>query len=82
MSDDKVTKFWLSIGLIQHGLWLWTQRAKAYYNEQTRRHFDRYYRIGRHRPVAIGLSQVRWASHLVAELREDRQLRHHQLLPN
>lgn len=81
MTDDKVTTFWLFVGLTQYSLKLWYARTRAFYNEQTRRHFDRYYRLGRHRPIVVGLSHIRWSSHLVAELREDRELHHHQMLP-
>lgn len=80
MTDDKVTTFWLLFGLTRYALKLWVARTKAFYREQIRRHFDRYYRVGRHRPIAVGLSNIRWASHIVAELREDREMRHHQMM--
>lgn len=81
MTDDRVTAFWVFVGLAGYSLRLWWQRTLAFYHEQVRRYFDRYYRVGRHRPIVVGLSSIRWASHIVAELREDRELRHHQMLP-
>lgn len=79
MTHDKIATFW--IVMISKVLKLWYARTKAYIAEQIRRHFDRYYRVGRHRPITVGLSHVRWASHIVAELREEQELRHHQLMP-
>jgi hypothetical protein len=81
MNDDRVTTFRLFLGITWYALKLWWSRTKRFYNEQIRRHFDRYYRVGRHRPGTVGYQNLRWSVHLVAELREDRQLRHHQMLP-
>lgn len=77
MTHDRVATFWTA--MLWHVLKIWYARLKAYKKQQAKRYVDRYYRIGRHRPTTVGYQNLRWATHLVAELREDRQLHHHQM---
>lgn len=79
MTHDKIATFW--IVMIGKVLKLWYAHTKAYIAERIRRHLDRYYRVGRHRTLTGGLSSARRASYIVAELRHDRELRHHQPMP-
>lgn len=78
MTHDQIVTFF--IAMTWNVIKVQKARLSTIYHEQARRHFDRYYRIGRHRPAVIGYRNLQWASHLVAQLREDRELIHHQLL--
>ena len=79
MTHEQFVAFWA--GMLWNAAKIQYARTRAYLAEQVRRHFDRYFRVGRHRPIVVGLAHIRWSEHIVAELREDRELRHHQLLP-
>lgn len=77
MTHDKIVTFF--IAMTWNVLKVQRARLTRIYNEKIRRHADRYYRVGRHRPAVIGYQNLAWASHLVAQLREDRQFIHHQV---
>jgi len=75
MTHDKIATFW--IAMTWNILKIWYVRTEKFYNEKIRRHLDRYFRLGRHRPRVIGLANVRWARTLTEQLRAERELRHH-----
>lgn len=77
MTDDKVITFWLNVGILGHFFKLWYARARKIYNERFRRHLDRYYRVGRHKAITVGLANIRWASTLTVQLRVEHQFQHH-----
>lgn len=75
MTHDQIVTFWTA--MVWQALKIWYARLKEHVNQQVRRYFDRYYRIGRHRPTTIGLANVHWASTLTQQLRTEREVGHH-----
>ncbi len=55
--------FWTII--LWHTIRAAGRQTKAHYGEKVRRYADRYFRIGRHRPIAIGYQNIRWARNWV-----------------
>jgi hypothetical protein len=63
--------------MVWHILKIWYTRLKDHITQQVKRYADRYYRIGRHEPRAIGLVNLHWASTLTQQLRLEREVGHH-----
>lgn len=67
-------KFWAA--MLWHIGKIWYMRLRKHLENQIRRYLDRYFRLGRHRPVVIGLANVRWAPTLTRDIRLEREWYH------
>lgn len=75
MTHDRIATFW--VAMTWQALKIWGPWFKARKEQQVKRYADRYYRIGRHKPKAIGLANLHWATSLTQQLRTEREVAHH-----